>query len=286
MKSVIVFCEGNHDVVFVTRSLGALTQAKWLTKPVGELPSPFGPVPDPQDPRKPKVKGLIAQRYSSRTLDDLSIRAAAHPPQPSFETLLHDESKNILFTLVRCHGDGAFEAAMRLLDELRDLMMLPGMHSDVKDIAAAFLFDADSAGVTGREYEFAERYQRMLDGTQSPKHAHWVQGKSFPVGLYVFHEAASKNGTLEDLLAPLVEAEWPERWRDAGNYLDAHSDPSAPVRQKRAERYKAQVGVTGQVQFPGDPMTAVLERRGLPAHYFEGQASAELVAFLTAAPWS
>jgi len=283
MKAVIVFCEGNHDVVFVTRSLGAVAQAEWVGDPIRELPSPFGPVPDPQNPKSPKVRSLIAQRYSARTLDDMHMRAAAHPPHPSFEALLRVNSTNTFFALVRCHGDGASQATISLLDDFRALM-LPGMNVDVGEIAAAFLFDADDAGVASRQATFASQHTGILDGS-SPHHAQWVVGKHFPVGLYVFHDGATQTGTLEDTLAPLVEAQWAVRWQNAGAYLTSYADQSDPVATKASERLKAQFCITGQFRCPGDPMTETLRRNGLPRSAFLGTVSQALVTFLTGVPW-
>ena len=72
MKAVLVFCEGNQDAVFAQRSLGARGGYEWVDRPIGELPSPFGP-------SRVNRKGLIATRYEQRPLEDLQIQAAAVP---------------------------------------------------------------------------------------------------------------------------------------------------------------------------------------------------------------
>lgn len=50
MKAVFVFCEGNHDVAFVVRSLGQVANATWVGEPIGKLPSPLGPIADLTNP--------------------------------------------------------------------------------------------------------------------------------------------------------------------------------------------------------------------------------------------
>lgn len=285
MKAVFVFCEGNHDVTFIVRSLGQVAGATWIGAPIRELPSPLGPVLDPANPTRPKLESLIARRYSSRTLDDLHLRAAAHAPLPAFEAIL--KVNDTLYVLIRCHGDNGAQAAVDLLSDLNALLN-PAYGTDVKEIAAAFVFDADDS-LPEREATFASEYAALLDGLPPLTHGNWVKG-SHRVGLYVFHDQANKKGTLEELLAPLVEAEWSARWKEAGTYLQNNAQPADPVRKKDSEWLKAQINVTGQFLFPGDPMSVVISKQkgstsGLCDKHFLGTESQSIVKFLTQAPW-
>ncbi|MDX9721785.1 MAG: hypothetical protein RBU37_13625 [Myxococcota bacterium] len=284
MRAVIVFCEGHHDIVFATRSLGVLADAVWHGEPIAELPSPFGPVQDPRNPRKPKAESVIARRYANRSLEDCSLQGAAHPPLPSFERIVELKHTAVptLYVFVRSHGDNAANASMALLSDLGAVL---GYGVVVRELAAAFLFDADDLGVEHRENDFAMRHSAILETGRAPRHGQWQVGTQHPIGLYIFHDAVSKTGTLEDSLAPLVEAEWPARWAGAEAYLAQHEMPDDPVCRKRAERLKAQLGITGQFRFPGDPMTQLIGRDGLPGAHFNGAASQALVDFLTAVPW-
>jgi hypothetical protein len=275
-----VFCEGNHDVTFVVRSLGQVANATWIGDPIGKLPSPLGPVPDPANHSRPKLESLIARRYTSRTLDDQRLQTAAHAPLPAFEAIV--KTNDTLYVLIRCHGDDAAPSAIELLDDM-NAVINPAFGTDVKEIAAAFLFDADES-LSQREATFAADYARLLQGASPPTHGQWVKS-SHRVGLYVFHDPARQQGTLEDILAPLVETEWNARWQAADAYLTSHSGPTDPVNKKRAEWLKAQINVTGQVLFPGDPMSVVLKRGGLPDTHFIGAEPVALVSFLQAAPW-
>ncbi|CAM4225411.1 hypothetical protein IPC618_02660 [Pseudomonas aeruginosa] len=285
MKAVFVFCEGNHDVTFIVRSLGQVADATWVGSPIRELPSPLGPILDPGNPNKPKLESLIARRYSSRTLDDLHLKAAAHAPVPAFEAIV--KSGDTLYVLIRCHGDDAAQAAIDLLSDVNALLH-PAYGTDVREIAAAFVFDADDS-LPAREAAFALDYAALLDGQPPPTHGNWVKG-SHCVGLYVFHDQASKKGTLEELIAPLVEAEWSARWKEAGAYIENNAQPADPVSRKDSERLKAQINVTGQFLFPGDPMSVVISKQkgttpGLCDNHFKGTESQAIVKFLTEAPW-
>ena len=285
MKAVFVFCEGNHDVTFAVRSLGQVARATWVGDPIGQLPSPLGPVPDPANPTRPKLESLIARRYSSRTLDDLRLQAAAHAPPPAFEAIV--KTNDTIYVLIRCPGDSAARSAIDLLADV-NAVLNPAFGTDVKEVAAAFLFDAD-ASLPLRERKFAADYADILSGGSAPMHGKWVRG-SHRVGLYVFHDRATQAGTLEELLAPLVEAEWSARWQGADSYLNSHVQATDPVKTNRSEWLKAQINVTGQFLFPGDPMSVVIgkpkgTKPGLPDAHFTGTESQDLVGFLQGVPW-
>jgi hypothetical protein len=54
-----------------------------------------------------------------------------------------------------------------------------------------------------------------------------------------------------------------------------------------AERLKAIITVSGQFDHPGDPLSIVIGRNGLPRAQFETSVlSAELADFLTGTPWT
>jgi hypothetical protein len=160
---------------------------------------------------------------------------------------------------------------------------------EVSQVAAAFVFDANSHGVPAREAGFAADHASLLNGVAGPSHGQWVQGtcgsQRMPVGLFVFHDPTSKQGTLEHTLGLMVSREWPQKWHAAGDYLSAHQQADDPVTHTSAESLKAQICITGQFRFPGDPMTEVLKHRGLPPQHFQGPVSQALVAFLSGVPW-
>jgi hypothetical protein len=285
MKAVFVFCEGNHDVTFVVRSLGQVVKATWVGDPIGKLPSPLGSKADLANPAKPPVVGIIAKRYSNRTLDELGLQAAAHAPPPSFEAIV--KQGDTIYVLVRCHGDGAAQSATEILTDVSTLLN-PAFGTDIKEVAAAFIFDADES-LSQREAAFSTKYATILGGVAAPTHGTWAKG-SHRVGLYVFHDQTAQKGTLDELIAPFVEAEWKDRWQGADSYLNSHAQTTDPVKTKRSEWLKAQINVTGQFLFPGDPMSIVISkpkggRPGLSDHHFAGSESKSLVAFLQAVPW-
>lgn len=282
MKAVLVFCEGRHDVVFAQRSLGAHGGCEWVDRPVGELPSPFGR-------GRAVAKGLIARRFERQALEDLPLRDAARPPLPCFEAVVENTATGTMFVLVRVHGQDRPQACLELLGELQDTFVdQPSGTFDVSEYAAAFLFDANGAGVAPTVAGFRERYGAHFGDLSDLGHGMWLAETLVPVGCFVFHKSAQEpRGTLEDHLAPMTAEAWPERYAAARRFIDDNRDGDDRVSAREAERLKAIITVTGQFNHPGDPMSIIIGRGSLPQDRFHASPlSAELADFLTRAPWT
>lgn len=290
MRAVLVFCEGNHDIVFVTRSLGAVAGCSWVGTKIKDLPSPFGVTPGVPPALRPRMQSFIVERYSGRTLGDEMLRGAQHPPAPAFQSVVHHRSSDTLYVMLRMGTDSAHKEVIQMLTLLEQTMVNGAGVLDVTELACAFLFDADAAGLNARETSFKADYGAWFPNLAQVAHGTWDKGTRGPVGLYVFHDPnhQDKAGTLEEHLAPLVQAHWPHRWQDAHTFLQSHGD-GEPVSQKPAERLKAAITLAGQPTYPGDPMSVVIDRdkhnRGLPATSFTGHESQALVTFLQSVPW-
>lgn len=280
MKAVLIFCEGRHDVVFVQRSLGAHGDCEWVGKSIGDLPAPFGR----SDVAK---KGLIAGRFEQITLEDLSLQSAAHPPLPCFESVVENTKTDTIFFMVRAHGQDQSEPILNLLQALDLLIDEPAGTFDVSEYAAAFLFDANGAGVTSTIARFRQRYGPHFGDLGSLEHGKWVAKTTIPVGCFVFHKSADGDtGTIENHLAPMVEEAWPERYEGAERFVNDNRNDGDKVSDGEAERLKAIITVTGQFGHPGDPMSVIIGRNGLPRAQFEASpVSKELAGFLARTPW-
>ena len=211
MKAVLIFCEGRHDVVFAQRSLGAHGSCEWVDKPIGELPSPFG--------RAGSVagQGLVARRFERQAVGNLRLQTAAHPPLPSFESIVENTATDTMFFLVRAHGQDQRDDVVTLLRNLdTTITEEPDGTFDVSEYAAAFLFDANGEGVTSTLRAFRNRYGEHFGDLSNLEHGKWAAGTTVPVGCFVFHRnAEDETGTLEDHLAPMAASAWPKRYAGA-----------------------------------------------------------------------
>ena len=281
MKAVLVFCEGRHDVVFAQRSLGARGGCKWVDKPIGELPSPFG--------RSIVARGLLARRFEKHALEDLSLQESAHPPLPCFESIVENTATDTMFFMVHALGK---DQSNHILGLLRDLDVTiagePAGTFDVSEYAVAFLFDANGEGVTATVAGVRNRYGEYFGDLGNLEHGGWVADTTVPVGCFVFHRSAQdQEGTLEDHLAPMVEEAWPVRYAGARRFVDDNQRAGDRVSNREAERMKAIITATGQFDHPGDPMSIIIGRTGLPHERFVASPlSGELADFLAGTPWN
>lgn len=280
MKAVLVFCEGRHDIVFAERSLGALGGCKWVGRPIGELPSPFGP-------SSAARKGLVARRLERHDIGDMQLRPAAHPQVPAFESMIEDAERSVLFVMLRV-GSKYNKAVMELLAEIDSVLAEEVGTWDVSRYAAAFLFDANGDGVEATLDGFRKSYGPHFGDLSGAGHGSWTNTDTVPVGGFVFHRSEDdQTGTLEDHLAPMAKAAWPVRYASATEFVDENRRPGHAVSGSRAERLKAIITAAGQLDHPGDPLSQVIGRKGLPqAQYENSRTSRSLVDFLMGVPWT
>lgn len=278
----MVFCEGRHDIVFVQRSLGTVGGCCWVNKPVKDLPSPFGASPA-------AARGLIARRTERLAVGTLKLQAAVRAPLPHFESVLQAVDLNTVFVLVRTLGKDQTEATLELLEDLKLTMgeEAPAGNFDVSQYATAFVFDANDMGVADTLENFRKKYSVHFKDLAEVKHGRWTTANHMLVGCFVFCKGDGvTTGTLEDHLAPMAESAWPERYSEARSFIDDNAKNGDAVCRSRAKRLKAVITVTGQFRQPGDPMSEIIGRHGLPRQQFEeSPLSKELAGFLTSVPW-
>lgn len=276
MKAVLVFCEGTHDVVFVERSLGACANCERMDRPIRELPSPFGA-------SRMVPTGLIARRFQEFPVEDLALQDE-YPPTPQFESIVADAEKNVMFVLIRVGGKHGTEAVLRLVRYV-DALMGAGAF-EVTEHAVAFLFDANDEGIGATTSQFRSAYASYYGDLGAAVHARWVTTDKVPVGLYVFCANGGETGTLEHHVAPMVAAEWPERYDAAQEFIDGSSRPADAVASNDSRRLKAVITAAGQFDHPGRPLATVLARNGLPKERYRLSGAAnDLASFLLSTPW-
>ena len=216
MKSVFVFCEGRHDVVFAQRCLGALGGCSWVSEPIKELPSPLGPsdaIP----------LGLIASWYQHSSIEELDLRRAAHPPSPNVQSIVKRNANDIIFVLIGTNGKDQIEGVMKILMQLQAVFRRAKTGEfDVSQYAAAFLFDADDVGLEETLNFFRRHYSAHFGEMGDLEHGKWIAGNGVPFGCFVFHDGNEprKTGTLETHVAPMVEAVWPNKFSAAKKYIE------------------------------------------------------------------
>ena len=276
MRSVLVFCEGKHDVVFVERSLGACAGCERLKGTIRDLPSPFGA-------SSSSPTGLIATRLGQLDIQDIALQDD-YPPMPQFETAVRSPA-DVVYVLIRAGGKSKSKAVLELMRYVDETMSVGGF--DVTEHAAAFLFDADDEGLAATVARFRGDYGAYFGDLSRATHAAWTTTSLIPVGVYVFHTGDSKTGTLDDHIAPMVESAWPNRYDSARRYIDSNRGPEDAASSSDAKRLKAIVTAAAQFEHPGRPLSTVVAWKGLSRQQYESSpASTSLAAFLADTPWS
>ena len=292
MKVVLVFCEGRHDVTFAQRSLSAHSNCKLVEESIHKLPAPLGRGENGQS--KTIKKGLIAGTFERSFPEDLPkdlpLRAAGHSPVPCFQAIVKNTATDTMFFMARTEGKDQNKPVLEFLNNL-DLTIRSGGDIDVTQYAAAFLFDANGAGVMSRLDDFRRRYSQHFGDLSHLQHRQWLPTGTVPVvpvGCFVFHASAQEQtGTIEDHLAPMAERAWPDRYAAAQNLIDTRCNDNDQVSNSEAKRLKAIITATGQFGHPGAPLSTIImeSRNGIPEEQFKACAvSRELAHFLTQAP--
>lgn len=276
MKAVLVFCEGRHDVVFAQRSLGTHANCEWVDTPIVELPSPFGE-------NASAKKGFIAARLERQA----PVKTVAHQLPPCFESIVENTTTDTMFFMIRTQGKTQSGPIVDLLRSLDQLFNLPSDTFDTSEYATAFLFDANSEGVEGTLEGFRNRYGEFFGDLSNVCHGRWVTSDTVPVGCFVFHKnTQDPTGTLEDHLGPMVRSVWPTRFTEAEQFVSDKRSANDIVSGSESERLKATITIAGQFNHPGDPMSIIIGRSGVPRTAFENsKTSKNLSKFLTRIPW-
>ena len=255
-----------------------MANCSWFDKPIRDLPSPLGSVP------QRSRKGLITMRIE-RDVDSLTLRGAAYPALPQFESAVLDETNETLFVLIRANGNDQADAIVDLVRDLEASLEIGPV--DISEFAVAFLFDANRVGLAATLRVFRHGYEQHFGNLAMAEHANWVDVATCRVGVFVVHKSRSDpTGTIEDHLAPMVAATWPEHWVAACDFINGNRKAGDAVSRNNTARLKAIITAAAQFQHPGAPLSTVVARDGIPLTRFkECQLSEDLVHFLQAVPW-
>ena len=319
-KAVVVFVEGPADGYYVMRCLGQCAGAKYDDRMPVNYETPFG------------AKGQFTQSFvidwnTRAEAQELRLAESAEGDQPVFQSVA--VAGDALYLIVRMGGDGQgsvtkLAEVQRLAYSLNRVLRLGS--ADITKLALAFFYDADRPGhyhkpagidcVQERATTFAADFSQpatflplgakqgaptktyaLLDAkVGGPTHASWVKGTDFQVGLFVFHDPTTRQGTLEDHIEPALrgDAVWKDRLDGAEAYLTSLEAAGDDVKDSPSERAKARLTIAGQFNNAGESLGQLI-RRGkppkgaqptMPDSVFQTPAAQALATFLTKVTWT
>jgi hypothetical protein len=276
VKCVFVFCEGPHDVAFVSKVLKVNKKFKDIgDRNIAELPYPIS-------------KHYIAKNQVYEPLTD--VQRVSDPFMP--KSVIWDDKKQTYFILYAVGGVSELiswkkESSVVKEIELIKLSILDGLKGlrDIEDgvldkldftynkrninpqeaIAYdpvfAFVMDADEGTASERYQEFKTNYETIFGANSFDvlEENSWNANQN--LGLFIFSDATSKRGSLEDLVESVVKE------KTTYQQMQTHYDTRIPVKSPgdtkqisatSIKRKKASLCATGQDFYPGSSLAVIV----------------------------
>lgn len=306
MRVVVVFCEGPHDIHFAARSVERHCAFQRYTGPAQALPTPFGWKAGANEQEKGLVRtqrdGPKNKRTGQDRIETTKLNTLNFGEKPLFElackatddTAPSEHARWLMF--VNMGGDSSHERVRALAKLVRTTIEHRRPHTS--EVAFAFLFDADpladNKGLDWRLAKFRTDYAELL-GASGPEvwtHSTWADTQAGRVGLWVHHDATTKEGTLEHHLGKMFENSVSHQLAThaAKQYIEANAAATSDVRTRNDKHWKAAMTIAGQVVPPsvkdaevvGSGLNVMVEK-SLPDEAFDAEVCKALATFLTSA---
>lgn len=261
VNALLVFCEGAHDIAFVQQVLKlclGFTRTKWK---LSEHPAPFDKL------FSTSVKNHVAQ--------DLSLDMARKFFLPDS---VWQKDKDVIL-LFNSGGSTQNDKVKALLANFLTLFYKGTAFSQSAEIRVnqaryLFLYDADDVGAAAWFNKIKQDFA-IIDDESSWVFGEWEFLPNNPFGAIADNKAAyiwgevEHNGTLEDLLLPMFEAEQQPlmqascKFVDSAFSWDVDGQGAKSAIAEMGKRKKAIITCAGQRQKPGSPMSAILDQAKL-----------------------
>lgn len=245
MSNIIIsFCEGQHDIAFLSRILLANSFEPYRKK-IKDFPAPLN---------RQYEKELI-----SKNIADSKLGFQTNYIIPAVALIKND-------TIALFHnlgGDERKRERKEILDMYKNLIgdIEQDEFTSTADISFRFIyfFDADDVGINLRVNELNSE----LDLSKDVEHNKISRIDGHEWGCYIFHKEEN-SGDLEDILIDLMTKDNESIFSSCKNYLDSNIIPEDRRKEyictRESESYKAQnkfkekkslISVAGQLQFSG-----------------------------------
>lgn len=252
-KFIISFCEGQHDIAFLSRILFANGFSTY-DKKLKDFPYP--------------LNNQYISKLESKKISDSKLGFKSNYIIPSV-ALCKDNTIALFHDL---GGDGRRNERGKILDMYRNLVgnddedqFTSGYNMDFTFI---YFFDADDKGIDSR----LDELNNELKLSSTIKHSELLETDGFKWGCYVFHKD-SNSGDLEDILLELMEKGNESIFKNSIKHLN--NTIICPSRQKEfvctadAEDYtgsvkfkmkKSLISMAGQLQFSGVNNSVIISK--------------------------
>ncbi|MCT6699296.1 DUF3226 domain-containing protein [Rheinheimera sp. 4Y26] len=256
---LVLFCEGPHDSAFVKLVFSRLLAFKNENIKLSEMPYPFGKL----------FKNII----NSHAADDFSLSMAHKFFLP--DTVMSKENHYVF--IFNSGGKDEYEKIKQFIRRLVPLVNVANVFYDdatsiTSSIKYLFLYDADIQTVEQIATKLRQELSDISDGnfmSSDWADSGYISGRVIEdKSLYVWGNEQNV-GTLEDLLIPMLQSNYPEKVSQADQHLSEvfqwdteNNSPQRAVAEK-AKKQKAIITVMGQRDKPGSSLNVVLGQSNL-----------------------
>lgn len=275
MRIVFVLCEGSHDVAFLSRLLSSEGYSHFKKK-LSDFPFPLG--------------AWLANSAKKLNIQDLNVDKVYKDlgaVLPSGAMANADREHLVLFYSM--NGDSRKEERKNIISKIKEWGSHPENEKefsiseesggDGNKYGLVILYDADNKGIPARIEEIKTEVREIFPAIDKIAHNGDVasDGDMFKIGTYIFADCVSGNGTLENILLPIMKTDNETIFENAESFLNDNKEDerlrplvfkkkdSGEIVEERgkAKKYhhiKSVLGVVGQLQNSGTSNTVCIEK--------------------------
>lgn len=254
-KHTIVFCEGEHDIAFLTRIL---------------LVQGFQPYKEKVKNFAPPFNDLYKKNLANKKIENYEFKFQ-RPKQTVPYSVLTNENMLVIFH--NLDGDGAFfnggaERVQKMYLELNKENIRKIKGYDRLNYRFLYFLDSDEQGVESRLSELGKALK--IDDLNNHT---LVVNDDYELGCYVFHDAEHPeyHGKLEDIIVKLMEVDNNQILTSGIKFIDDNSLDEGRCKRfvcnNIAEAYsgnpqfkkkKSMISIAGQLQFSGSSNAVII----------------------------
>ena len=238
---ITIFCEGPHDIAFLTKILKSDAYKSIDKCKIGDFPLPYS--------------NLLVTEARKSNIEDLNLQELRSTLMPS-ETLKKDDNYLFFFSL---GGDTRKDKRGKLLNDLN--IFIPKSKNEISTLpentvlSVLYFFDADEKGVTTRLNEVGKEINEIIsevDENSFHKNAQKISlfEDLLNIGAYIFSKKDAEMGKLEDILVPLMKLGNEQIFEEAEKYIDNNYNVTR-IKKNNFDLKKSIVCTVGQLQKSG-----------------------------------
>lgn len=254
-KHIIVFCEGEHDIAFLTRIL---------------LVQGFQPYKEKIKNFSPPFNDLYKKNLADKKIENYEFKFQRPKKTVPYSVLTNEDALVIFHNL---DGDGAFfnggaDKVQKMYLELNKENIRKIKGYEKLNYRFLYFLDSDEQGINARLREL----ETVLNIDILNNHK-LVAKDDYEIGCYVFHdpEHPEQHGKLEDIIVKLMEVDNNQILTSGTKFIDENF--LAEDRCKRIiceggiesysgnpqfKKMKSMISVAGQLQFSGSSNAVII----------------------------